>query len=1033
MADPESSAPENDPVPEDPASEDPAPEDAGSDASDAGSSTLRRVAIWSGGLLGGLLVLMLVVALLVPYFFTSERLKGYVIPPMEETTGRQVQIDDIGLRILLRPAVRVSGFQLSNAEGFGDEPAVEAGQLNVEVALWPLFSGGIEPTAVELVDPVIRYQVAEDGTTNFDDLASEEDTTTTEEDEGAALTIPVSNFRTSGAQLRYTDESTGQALELDFGAQLSALPQPDGALTSAGTVDITALKAVLPDVQEDTMQVTDARIDYDVRAALADGQVDLSTFTVETAPVTVSTTGSIQRLNTRPAVDLTIETTEADLSQLAAFAPAAAVEGVNPQGTIELTTTVQGVLPDSTGSLDSLSVDGTGRLAGVGVDYEGDAMLRDLSADLALTLDRFSLQSIDGTLLGSSLTGQLAVADPMGEPEVDLDLETGTMNVADLAALAPPEQVEGYNPQGTVQITVAVQGAVPEDSENLDQLSVDGSGQLADIGIDYEGTALLRSLGASLAFTSTSATVGGINGQLLGEPLEGEITVNDLMGAPRVDGSLAGAADIAELMALAPEETTAEMPDIQGRTAYDVHFAGPVDDPDAIQPNGTVRLTDVRYPYESFRHPIEIPEATVQLTGTGISMDRFPLRSGDQQMALQTTIRNLFPISEGMAETNPTMAVDFTFSSDRLDLVELYPEEDEATSEVTYADLFSASLSGSTVNGQSPEALAKELYGDVELPEYTIDGRVEIATFLNPPQRIDDLAMDLQLQDQVARVRNLSGTMYEGQLAGGITFDQSGTSTSSRSAPDDRVLMAATEVAPAPASASRQAFDLDYDVRLSGAEASAFLEDWTSLGRVVNGSLNLSVTGNSPLSEGLLPLAEALAANGNARVADGGLSMNLGPVKALVNTLGLEAARITEFQQFGGSFTIENGAMQIDDWPLSGQQTNARLSGMLGLDGSLDVDFRMDLPMSVLQSSKIPGRIGGDGNLGRLVQTLAGGDNSDTTVPLKVSLGGTMSNPAVQVLDQAALRSTIQKLVKEQVKEEGAERLRNLFDSGERE
>ncbi len=987
---------------------------------DSSPSLLRRIAVWGGGILGGLLVLLLIAALLIPQFFTSEELKGYVIPPMEEATGRQVEIDEIGLRVLWTPAVSVSGFRLANREGYGPEPGVEAKELNVEVALWPLLTGAIEPSAVELVDPVVRYEIAEDGSTNIDDLMAS-DTTQAEAEEGSPLPIPVSNFRTSGAQVRYLDRGTGQSVELDFDAQLSALPDGNG-LTSEGTIDVQALRAVLPDVQEDTLAVTDATITYDVRAALADGQIDLSDLTIETAPITVNTTGSVTRLNTHPAVDLTVETREADLAQLAAFAPAAAVEGLNPQGSLQLNTTIQGPLPDSTGATDSLSVDGTGQLSGIGVDYQGTAMLRDLNADLVLSLDSAAVRSIQGQLLDADLRGNVAVADPMGTPQVDLDLETGTMNLGDLAAFAPPEQVEGYNPQGTLQIALTANGPIPEGTEGMDQLTVDGSGQLASVGVDYDGTALLRDLGADLSFSSTTAAVKGLKGQLLGKPLEGNVTIRDPLGSPTVDGQLAGAADIAELSTLAGED--AGMEGLRGTADYDVQFAGPVDNPDAIRPSGRIQLTKFRYPYEGFRHPVEIPKATVQLTGTGLSMDRFEIRTGEQTMALQTTVRNLFPISKGMAETDPAMAVDFTFTSDRLDLVELYPEATGDTSEVYYSQLFAATLSGSEVNGRSPEAVAKKLYGGTELPAYTVNGNVEIATFLNDPQRVDDLAFDVQMRDRRLEIRNLSGTTYEGQLAGSVTFDQSGSATSAaRSGTGESVMLASAGGGAAPMPPSS---DLDYDIQLEGARAGAFLEDWTTLGSVVNGTLDLQMDGDTPLTEGFLPVANALTAKGTSIVANGGLSLELGAVKTLVEKLGL-GSTLTSFKRFGGPFTIEDGTLKLGTWEMGGASTNAQLSGALGLAGSVDVEMRMDVPLSALQKTKIPGLVGdGGGKLASLVQKLAGGDAGSSTIPIRVQVGGTMSEPTVEVVDKDAVRSKIQSLVKE----EGLNRVRNLFDGG---
>jgi len=452
-----------------------------------------------------------------------------------------------------------------------------------------------------------------------------------------------------------------------------------------------------------------------------------------------------------------------------------------------------------------------------------------------------------------------------------------------------------------------------------------------------------------------------------------------------------------------------------------VRFAGPVNSPDAIRPNGTIRLAKVRYPYESFRHPVEIPDATVTLTGTGLSMDRFVINTGEQSMALKTTVKNLFPVSKGLAETNPAMAVDFTLTSDRLDLVQLYPEEKGDGSEVYYSQLFAATLSGSKVNGKSPEAVAAEMYGGTELPAFAVDGDVKIATFLNDPQRIDDLAFDLTMRDRRLTMRNLAGQTYGGQLAGSVVFDQSTTATSAVSG-HESVLMAATGSAVAPSTpVGPPASNLNYDITLSNAKASAFLQDWTTLGKVVNGTLDLKMDGGTPLTEGFLPVANALTAEGTSLVANGGLSLDLGVTKALVNKLGLDAKSVTNFKQFGGPFKIKDGTLQMGTWKLNGTGTNARLSGALGLTGSVDLQMTMDLPLSTLQQSKIPGLAGG--NLTSVVQKLAGGTQGGETIPVKLGIGGTMSDPRVEVVDQDALKSSLQKMVKEQ----GVERVRNLF------
>jgi hypothetical protein len=192
---------------------------------------------------------------------------------------------------------------------------------------------------------------------------------------------------------------------------------------------------------------------------------------------------------------------------------------------------------------------------------------------------------------------------------------------------------------------------------------------------------------------------------------------------------------------------------------------------------------------------------------------------------------------------------------------------------------------------------------------------------------------------------------------------------------------------------------------------------------VVTGTFDLKMNGGTPLTDGFLPVTNALTAKGTSLVADGGLSLDLPVTKALVDKLGLNATSLTNFKKFGGPFKIENGTLQMGTWDLSGTGTNARLSGALGLAGSVDLDMTMDLPVSTLQKSKIPGLAGG-GGLTSLVQKLAGGKKGSETIPVKLGIGGTMTKPTVEVVDQDALKSSLQKMVKE----EGVERVRNLFD-----
>jgi hypothetical protein len=173
----------------------------------------------------------------------------------------------------------------------------------------------------------------------------------------------------------------------------------------------------------------------------------------------------------------------------------------------------------------------------------------------------------------------------------------------------------------------------------------------------------------------------------------------------------------------------------------------------------------------------------------------------------------------------------------------------------------------------------------------------------------------------------------------------------------------------------------------------------------------------------MLPVKNALAAKGNSIVANGGLADNLALAKRLVDKLGLSS--LTQFDRLGGNFTIENGALKVDSWNLGKKPVNGTMSGTLGLGGSVDLDLRTNLPLSMIKNSKIGGLVSGNA-VSSLLQKLTGSGKGEKTIPVKIGIGGTMTDPTVEVLDKSAIKSSLQDMAKK----EGLNRVRNLFDGG---
>jgi hypothetical protein len=403
-------------------------------------------------------------------------------------------------------------------------------------------------------------------------------------------------------------------------------------------------------------------------------------------------------------------------------------------------------------------------------------------------------------------------------------------------------------------------------------------------------------------------------------------------------------------------------------------------------------------------------------------MDRFTVRSGQQTAALKTTMQNLFPISKGLAETNPALSATVTLTSDRLDLVALYPEAD--TSEATYSQLFAAHLAGSTVNEEPPEALAEKRYGGLELPTYAVEGRVEIGTLLNEPQRFDDLSFDVQMDDRRLAVRNLTASTYGGTLAGTVTLDQSGRTGSATAPTEGSMWLAAADARRVPAAGAAPPSDLAFDVELQEAKAGGVLTDWTLLGQLVTGTLTLNADGETALTNGLLPETTTFTATGQSIVTDGGLALDLGPAGALADALNLPTGSLEKFERLGGPFAVRDGQFQLKTWSFGGSQFDGTVQGALGLGGSMDLEMTLDLPLEVVQKSNIVSRLDGDdGQLSTVLEKLLESPASGETVSVTLRFGGTMRDPTVQVVNRDAVTSRIESLAEDA----GLDLLRDLF------
>jgi AsmA protein len=242
----------------------------------------------------GLLV-VLAVALL--FIVDPNDYKGQIASKVEEQTGRTLSIEgDMALSVFPWLGLEIGRTQLSNAEGFGDEPMARMESVQVRVKLLPLLRNDLQMDTVRLNGLYLNLARSADGSTNWDDLAGpaaedrgEAETLPTDDDGGDLLGgLAIGGVEVTDAQLVWEDRSTdsryevrdlsfttgaiepGEPFDLELGFSMAA-SQPE----VTGTFALTG--GILLDDALQVFRISDARFYADVAGeAIPGGRQELS-------------------------------------------------------------------------------------------------------------------------------------------------------------------------------------------------------------------------------------------------------------------------------------------------------------------------------------------------------------------------------------------------------------------------------------------------------------------------------------------------------------------------------------------------------------------------------------------------------------------------------------------------------------------------------------------------------------------------------------------------------------------------------------
>ncbi|MFW6089855.1 MAG: AsmA family protein, partial [Gemmatimonadota bacterium] len=193
------------------------------------------------------LIIVLVVLVVLPVagmvaakaMFPPERLREIAEPQLERRIARDVELGDVSLKVFPTIAIRLTDVRIGNPrEGFSDRPAVRMDALDLRLELLPLlFRRQFRLSQVRLVAPLVRYEVAADGSNNLTGLLASDTATAPEPAEApAGSNFDIEDLVVVEGALAYVDAESGRAGQAGFAGRLDVLPpeREGGPLASSG-------------------------------------------------------------------------------------------------------------------------------------------------------------------------------------------------------------------------------------------------------------------------------------------------------------------------------------------------------------------------------------------------------------------------------------------------------------------------------------------------------------------------------------------------------------------------------------------------------------------------------------------------------------------------------------------------------------------------------------------------------------------------------------------------------------------------------
>ncbi|MBU0630055.1 MAG: AsmA family protein [Candidatus Margulisbacteria bacterium] len=204
---------------------------------------MKKAIKWFAIFLGGLLILLIIGTVALPFVFPLEKIKDFAAQKISESIHREVKISSVAFDLF--SGIRLKGLTISDRPGFSGRSFVAAESIDLRYAFWPLFSRHFVVKELRLVKPVVFIVKSAGGQFNFSDLTQgsggQKRPSSAKMPAKPPFDLFMTSFSITGGQVVYLDQATKSRNELkSFNLKISgfelALVRPIELQASATVV-----------------------------------------------------------------------------------------------------------------------------------------------------------------------------------------------------------------------------------------------------------------------------------------------------------------------------------------------------------------------------------------------------------------------------------------------------------------------------------------------------------------------------------------------------------------------------------------------------------------------------------------------------------------------------------------------------------------------------------------------------------------------------------------------------------------------------